>query len=137
MTAKEYLSQAYRIDRIVKAKMVRVRELQDLVTSAKATISDMPVCPTRNTHRMEDIIIKIVDMKEDIQTDIDLLLDKAQGIASAINNVTNPDYRTLLELRYLSFKPWAEIAEDMRYSKQRIFQIHNSALGKISVPQKD
>jgi len=137
MTAKEYLSQAYRIDRIVKAKMVRVRELQDLVISAKATITDMPMCPTRNTHRMEDIIIKIVDMKEDIQTDIDLLLDTAHGIASAINNVTNPDYRILLELRYLSFKPWAEIAEDMRYSKQRIFQIHNAALGKISVPQKD
>ena len=133
MTAKEYLSQAYRIDRIVKAKMVRVRELQDLVISAKATITDMPMCPTRSTHRMEDIIIKIIDMKEDIQTEIDKLLNIAHDISNAINGLHNPDYRILLELRYLCYKPWSEIAEDMRYSKDYIFELHRKALDGIRI----
>ena len=62
MTAKDYLSQAWRVDRMVSAKLEQVKALHLLAEKATATLSDMPRKPAPNTHRMEDIIVKIVDL---------------------------------------------------------------------------
>ena len=63
MTAKEYLSQAYRIDQRINSKIEQISSLHDLATKATQTLSDMPGSATRNAHRMEDVIIKIIDFE--------------------------------------------------------------------------
>ena len=131
MTAKEYLSQAYRVDRMVTAKLQRVRELQDLAAKATSTLSHMPMSATPNPHRMEDTIAKLVDMKNEVQNDIDALVDLKLDIVTTIRRVENPAHRTLLELRYLCFMPWEAIAADMQYSKQHLFRLHGRALKEI------
>ena len=60
MTAKQYLKQARYLDERINTKIAQVSSLHDLATKATSTLSDMPGSPTRNTHRMEDIIIKIL-----------------------------------------------------------------------------
>lgn len=137
MTAKEYLSQAYRADRMVNAKLGQVQVLRELATKASSTLSDMPHSATRNTHRMEDIIVKIVDLKDEVQADIVRLVDLKRDIMFAIKNVMNPDHQTLLELRYLCFKSWGEIAEDLRYSKDYVFELHRKALDGIKLPAEN
>jgi lambda repressor-like predicted transcriptional regulator len=137
MTAKEYLSQAWRVDKMITAKLEQVRTLQELAANASVTLSDMPSSGTRNVHRMEDIIAKIIDMKNEVQGDIGILVALRQDIVETVKRVDNPEYRMLLELRYLCFKPWDAIAADMQYSKQRVFQLHSAALEKITVPKKD
>ena len=54
--AKDYLSQAYRIDQRINSKIEQVSSLHDLATKATSTLSDIPPSGTRNFHRMEDII---------------------------------------------------------------------------------
>ena len=56
MTAKEYLTQAYRIDQRINSKLEQVSSLRDLSTKATSTFSDVPPSGTRNVHRMEDVI---------------------------------------------------------------------------------
>ena len=56
-----------------------------------------------------------------------------RGIVAAIKSVPDPDHRVLLELRYLCFRSWGEIAADMRYSKDNIFKLHAKALAAISL----
>ena len=128
MTTKEYLSQAYRIDRMVKAKLEQVLSLRELSTNASATLSHTPPSGTRNFHKMEDIIAKMIDLEAEINADINALVDLKAEIMQAIKAVDNEDHRTLLELRYLCFKPWNEIAADMRYNINSIFKIHRQAL---------
>jgi len=135
MTSKEYLSQAYRIDRVIKAKLEQVQSLEELATTASATLSDTPRSETRNVHRMEDIIVEIVVMKDEVLEDIATLVSLKRDISDAIRGVESEDYRVLLELRYLCFKTWNAIATDMKYSEPRIYQIHAAALKKISVPK--
>ena len=60
MTAKEYLQQGYRLDQRINSKIAQVTNLRELATKATATLSDMPGNATPNTHRMEDIIVKMV-----------------------------------------------------------------------------
>jgi hypothetical protein len=132
MTVKEYLSQAYRVDRLITSKLQQVQSLRELATRATSTLSDAPHGGSRNNHRMEDIIAKMIDLENEINGDIDKLVDLKSSIVALIKGVPDPDHRILLELRYLCFKSWGEIAADMRYSKDYVFELHRKALAGIS-----
>ena len=80
MTAKQFLKQARYLDERINTKIAQVSSLHDLATKATATLSDMPGSPTRNTHRMEDIIIKILMLENEINSDIDHLVDLKENI---------------------------------------------------------
>ena len=135
MIVKDYLSQAYRIDQRINSKIEQVSCLHDLATKATQTLSDMPGSATRNTHRMEDVIIKIIDLENEINTEIDRLVDIKREITCLINGVSNPEEQTLLELRYLCFKTWEQIAVDMGYSVENIYRMHRKALKNLEIPE--
>ena len=128
MTAKEYLGQAYRLDQRINSKLEQVTSLRDLATKATSTLSDVAPSGTRNVHRMEDIIVKIVDLENEINRDIDNLVDLKREMVSVIKAVTDPEYQTILELRYLCFKSWEQIAVELRYSIHHLYKLHNAAL---------
>lgn len=134
MTAKEYLGQAYRLDQRINSKLEQVMSLRDLATKATSTLSDVAPSGTRNVHRMEDIIVKIVDLENEINRDIDNLVDLKREMVSVIKAVTDPELQTLLELRHLCYKSWTQIAVEMEYSIQHIFRLYEKALKEISRP---
>ena len=134
MTAKQYLNQAYRLDQRINSKLEQVMSLRDLTTKATATMSDMPSGGTRNVYRMQDIIAKIIDLENDINADIDCLIDLKREMVTVIKAVKNPEYQTLLELRYLCFKTWEQIAVDMGYEIRYLHKLHNRALEHVIVP---
>ena len=74
MTAKEYLSQAWNIDRRINDKVAHVSRLRDMATNVSAVISDMPKSPSPNNQRMETIIARLTDTEDEINADIDRLI---------------------------------------------------------------
>ena len=126
--AKEYLGQAYRIDQRINSKIEQVSALNNMATKATSTISDMPGSATRNIHRMEDVIVKIIDLQNEINADIDELVDFKAEVMSVIKSIDNLEYQTLLELRYLCFKPWEQIAIELGYSINNVFKMHRKAI---------
>ena len=70
----------------------------------------------------------MVDMENEINDDIDTLVDLKAEIMRCIKQLDNTEYQTLLELRYLCFKRWEEIAIDLNYSMQYAFRMHERAL---------
>ena len=131
MTIKEYLSQAYHLDQRINSKIEQLKRWQDLAIKATSTLSKTSSCSYENSHKMEDNMVKIIDLKNEINNDSDRLIDLKKDIMALIKAVKNPEYQTLLELRYLCFKKWEQIAVEMDYSIQHIFRIHNKALEKI------
>ena len=134
MTAKEYLGQAYRLDQRINSKLEQVMSLRDLTTKATATMSDMPGGGSRNVYRMQDIIGKIIDLEDEINQDIDALVDLKREMVATIKAVADPECQTLLELRYLCFKTWEQIAVEMQYSTRNIYKLHDRAIKEIKVP---
>jgi len=49
--------------------------------------------------------------------------------------VDNTEHQTLLELRYLCFKTWEQIAVDMGYNVRHVYRLHDEAIENITVPQ--
>lgn len=134
MTAREYLNQAHRLDQRIDAKIEQVASLNAMATKCTATLSGMPHNPNRGTSSMEDTIVKIIDLQHDINQDIDRLVDLKREIAAVINAVDNSECRILLELRYLCFKTWEQIAVEMNYGIDNIYKLHNKALRMVTVP---
>ena len=134
MTVKEYLSQAYRIDQRINSKLEQVASLRALATKATSTLSDTPPSGSRNVQSMENVIVKIIDLENEINEDIDMLVDLKREIVGVIKRIDNPEYQTLLELRYLCYKPWNEIMTELGYSEPTIYRLHGEALKKIRVP---
>lgn len=131
MTAKEFLSQAYRIDQRINSKLEQVMSLRDLAVKATVTLQGSVQKATRNVHSMEDIIAKMIDLEDEINRDIDTLVDLKRDIVKVIKRIKSPEYQTLLELRYLCFKTWEQIAVDMGYSIQNAYKMHDRALQSL------
>jgi hypothetical protein len=132
INAKEYLSQAYRIDQRINSKIEQVRSLRALAEKATTTLSDIPPTKgTRNAHRMEDVIVKMMDLESDINADLCRLLDTKREIVTVIKCVESTELRTLLELRYLCFKTWEQIAVELHFDLRWVHRLHNRALNEV------
>lgn len=133
MMTKEYLAQAYRIDQRINSKLEQIVSLRELAAKATSTLTDTPSSGTRNIHSMEGIIVKMMELENEINADIDVLVDLKKEIMSIIKKINNPEQQTLLELRYLCFKTWEQIAVDMGYSIQNAYKVHDRALENIVI----
>jgi len=132
MTAKEYLEQARYLDQRINSKLTQVESLRSLATRVTTVYSDMPHSPTPDNHKLEKIIAKIVDLENEIDTDVDSLVDLKKEIMNAVNAVENDKYRVLLEMRYLSYQTWEQIAVAMDCDIRQVYRLHGHALEKFS-----
>ena len=134
MNAKEFLEQVRYVDRAIDSKLEQVERLRSESTKATSLVSDMPRSSSPNLRRLEDTIIKIIDLEHEINRDIDRLVDLKKAARESINAMPNPDERLILELRYLCYKTWPEIAEAISLSESHIHRLHGFALLHFAVP---
>ena len=135
MTAKDYLLQARFLDDRINSKTQQIASLNELAAKCTTTFSDMPRNPNRGHSRVEDCVIKIIDLEDSLKKDIEKLVDLKKEIMGVIKAVPNVEYQTLLEKRYLCFITWEQIAVDMNYSMQHTHRMHSAALKEIVVPE--
>ena len=55
-------------------------------------------------------------------------------MVAVIKAVANTERQTLLELRYLCFKTWEQIAVEMNYTVRNVHLLHKEALKDVAVP---
>jgi len=133
MNAKDYLSQAYRIDQRINSKIEQVRSLRVLAVKASSTLTKTPVQKTRNVHRMEDTVAKLVDLESEINADLNRLVNLKCEIVTIIKCVSVSEHQTLLELRYLSFWTWEEIAVALHFDLRHVYRVHGRALSEVEI----
>lgn len=128
MTAKEYLSQAYWLDKRIDAKLGQISNLRDLAQKATTAYEGEVVSRSRNLTQLQDVIAKIMDSEKQLDQDIDRLLDLKKEISKLLNEIHNDGYRLVLEERYLCYKSWDEIAKDVERSRPCVLEWHERGL---------
>ena len=128
MTAKEYLSQARYLDARINTKIKQLEALNTLATSATSVLTGMPHSPNKATSKMADIVDKIVDLQAEINRDIDALVDLKGEMRSKLEMVPAEDYKAILEMRYLCFMSWEQIAINLGLSVPYTYKLHDRAL---------
>ena len=78
MTAKEYLSQAYRIDQRINAKLEQAERLRELSRRRTVAYGGERVSHSRNVHRMEDTVVRLIEAERALDREIDAFLDVKQ-----------------------------------------------------------
>jgi len=132
MTAKEYLGQAYLLDKRINGKLEQVERLRSLTRKVTVTYGDAPVSHTRNVASLQDTIIRLMEAESELNEAIDALVDLKREIHKVIQGVRNPQHQLLLELRYLCFKDWDEISKELELEDRYVFKVHGRALADVN-----
>lgn len=135
MTARTYLSQSLRLNQRINSKLEQIQSLRELATKCTSIITGMPRNPNHGGSTMADALMKTVDLETELQNDVNRLVDLKEEIMAVVKAVDNIECQTLLELRYLCFKSWEQIAVDMGYNVRHIYRLHDEALQKVRIPR--
>ena len=134
MTVKEYLSQAFYMNRQIKAKERRLEWLRESVPGPSMRFSQEEKSKgDPRSSLVENAALKVVELEAEIASDILELVRVMKEIASTISRVDSMECRTILEMRYLSFMEWDEIISRMGYSRSYVFRLHGEALNAIRI----
>lgn len=137
IAVEQYLSRAFKINLRIKRKTKMIQELRELAEKTTATISDMPKAPSKSNSRLEDVVVRIVDLEAEIQKDLNELVDTERDILQRIRalGAENGKLQLLLELRYIEGKPWVDVAEILGYGIDNVYHLHRKALNLIEIPE--
>lgn len=129
MTAKEYMKQAKILLRRIDRKQKEADTLRQKLSLPKSpAYSDMPKTVSPESHEIEVGIAKIMSLEEEAHTAEKELKNLKEIFQVAIEAITNTEYHDILTKRYLEFKDWIIIAEEMGYSEPSCYRLHREAL---------
>ena len=116
MDAKEFLSRAFFLEQRIQSKQEQIAALRSLASRVTISYGNEPVSHTRDVTSMQDTVAKILEAESELNRQIDELVDTKLEISRVIDRVENIQFRLILEKRYLLFRPWDDIGEEMGYS---------------------
>lgn len=134
MTAKEFLAQAWDIDRRIENKIDERDRLESRLTAGRvANLSGMPRGGHGDWTNAADSVLRLT---EQINAEISRLCEIKTQVIEAINAVEDEKYRRVLEMRYRNYMTWEQIAENMNYELRWIYELHGRALLCVRVPEE-
>ena len=136
MSPIDFLQLATELNNRINIKIERLDNLKSLATRTSQVMSDMPHSPNRGNSSLENVYVKIIDLEEEINSDVDMLVDIQEDIAFAIQKIPNYSARDVFTKRYLSFMSWTEIAEALHFSYKHVNYLHREYLSYVKVPEK-
>jgi DNA-directed RNA polymerase specialized sigma subunit len=131
MTAKTYLQQAYRLDAKIKNKRQKLKRWQILSVSVSPN-SDSPRNNGDVSDKVGKLVAKIVDLQVEMFDDLEKYICLQEEIEERLNSMPDDDLRLILEMRYLNFQKWSDIAEELGFSIQWVHVLHKRALKNFS-----
>lgn len=126
--AKDYLLQIRLLDTQIDCMLSNVDGLRESLLRITPTLKQDVVTGGSSHDRMSTTIAKIVDLEKEINAKVDTYIDKKAQIIRLLDKVHNPDYLKVLQLRYIEYETFEEIASDMHYSHCWICRLHGRAL---------
>lgn len=124
---KQYLQTYRALDREVQRKVDDLAHWRAKATQITPVLDGMPKAKTV-TSRMEDVVIRIVQLENEVNEDIDHLVALKEEIMQRLEAMPNYTFRMLLQYRYIQCMTWEKMAEAMHYTWQHLHKLHKKAL---------
>ena len=146
MTAKEYLQQAYFLDRKAEMLLAKAQRLRESLYGRGAGLHTVRVKSSPHG-TLEAAIAQVEEYERQADKTIVELVGKRIEIEKTIAAVADDAQREVLERRYLMYQPWETcfdkrtgqkvigIDEAMHYSARQIYRIHGEALLSVDVSE--
>lgn len=127
---KEYLSQAYYIDKRIDTLNNELIMLESKL--CKCTANYNSAGHSNNTRSaFEYTIDKVMQYRDRLNNEINNLVDKKNDIKRMIDKLDNDKEKIILHKRYINFQTFESIAEDLELNPRQIYRIHKKSLEKL------
>lgn len=137
MTAKEYLRQLLNLERLIEAKRLECERLDAMSKKVTSVLSDCKVDSSHNNAKQADIVIRVIELKEDIGEQVASYLTLQSRISEEVDRIEDSRYKSILIMRYISGLKFDDIAKKMRYGKRWTLKLHREALEAFDRVHKD
>lgn len=129
MTVRELLGKHFEINNSINSKLEQIAELKSLATKVTASPFNMGSHSEGTyTDRVGRTTVRIIDLENEINAEIDELVELKHTIHQMISAVNDSTQRTVLERHYILGESWEKIAEKVGYSSRHVNRIHNQAI---------
>lgn len=132
MTTKEYLNRAYVLNKKIKKDKEIIANLKDAAMNTSANVSDERVQTSAPTgSRMSTFVEMIVELENSVNKQEQELKVVRDEITTEINKITDIKQRLVLQLRYLDYYSWSNIACVLCCSESLVYKIHSDGLKNL------
>lgn len=142
MKAKEYLKQIKIMDAKIDADIEDLKNLRALATKTTSVMGDERVQTSGSQQKMEDAVVKYVDLANKINDEIDRLVDYREEARKIITSIGDADCIRLLSLFYFGvynektekteYLEWKQVAKEMNFSYKWVSGgLHQRALSQV------
>ena len=128
MSSKEFLNKIRYIDMMINCKLEQVAELRSMLLPGAIRYDKDKVQTSNNADTITDTMLKIVDLEEKINADIDKLVEMKGLARDKIERMENDVEKVILYKRYFNNESFENIAVECGYSWRHIHRLHGEAL---------
>lgn len=128
MNSKDFLRRAWLSDMHLEQIQQRINELEQEKVKITKETSGMPGSPNRDIEGFTKTVDKIYDLNLLYVKQMEQIAEYRIQAAELIQTLSDPVQQMILEMRYLEFKQFKVIANQIGYSKRQVLRIHDKAI---------
>lgn len=126
MKAKELLSELQNLDMDIQSRIDEINELEaGLLSSPKWSEAKVKGGQTR---KIDDVYAQLITMKDEIEKDTNVVINRKMELGRMINKLTNPKHRTILRMTYINKGTADSICYDLKMSRTTYYRLKNEAV---------
>ena len=132
MKAKELLSELQNLDMDIQSRIDEIKELEaGLLSSPKW--SDVKV-KSSQTKKVDDVYAQLITMKDEIEKDTNVVINRKMELGRMINKLTNPKHRTILRMTYINKMYVDDICESLGgISSPTYYRLKQQAVKELDI----
>ena len=126
MKAKELLSELQNLDMDIQSRIDEINELETgLLSSPKWAEAKVKGGQTR---KIDDVYAQLITMKDEIEKNTNVVINRKMELGRMINKLTNPKHRTILRMTYINKGTADSICYDLKMSRTTYYRLKNEAI---------
>ena len=126
MKAKELLSELQNLDMDIQSRIDEINELEAGLLSSP-NWSEVKV-KGGQTRKIDDVYAQLITMKDEIEKDTNVVINRKMELGRMINKLTNPKHRTILRMTYINKGTADSICYDLKMSRTTYYRLKNEAI---------
>lgn len=129
---RQYMSEAWKIRKELRAKLNAMEELRSLAEKTTASYSLTPGGQSEGSSKVENYAIRIVEMQQDMDDCIDNLWKHQREVQRLIEMASDPIQRAILTEYHLNGKKCEVVADEVGYSDRHVRYLMDLAYKEIA-----
>ena len=131
MTAKQYLGQVERLNKMISNKLSEIYQVKSMALNISVLNEADKVQTSGSKDRIGDMVSQMVYLEKEAQEYVRIYTDFRRTVIKQIDLMPKENHYKVLFARYIENKTFDVIADELGYSWRQIIRIHGAALAEF------